>query len=169
MGLTDKQLDKHLKAIKPDLEKRLKKRMRWMFFSMIFLVTFIGVIPVMVILFTSVKIDTSVKLMNEIKKTDKRRLDALFAYHSLGKTQMIAIINKLIETKNLEGYEVIGDVGIAKTELHAAESDFEVAPPVYTQVIIQQPLEKRPNNCPNCGAAIKEDSGKFCPFCGTRV
>ena len=109
--------------------------------------------------------------MDDIKGADKRRFDAMPLIYSFNMDTgaVIRIVAKLIETGNLDGYEIVGEAGVAKTELDADETDFIVAPPAathVTQVIVQQP---RQTSCPNCGAPITQSSGKFCSHCGTKL
>jgi len=80
------------------------------------------------------------------------------------------IVERLIETKNIEGYEVIGLVGVAKTSLRARESDFVVAQHVNVvggNTTTQE--QQRATHCAGCGSAITKESGKFCGFCGTKL
>lgn len=112
------------------------------------------------------KFQIIITLKNEIEAHEKTKLDDLSLSGYIGKNSVVLVINKLIKTGNLVGYEVIGNVGVAKTELRAKERDF-VTPSTggYTA-----PVENtRRFKCPNCGAAITEKTGKFCTFCGTRL
>ena len=161
--------NKLLKVIKPNLEKTIRKKTKGFFFMLPLVITFIGFIFVFIYMFSLEKYNKLENLMNDIKDADKRRFDAMRLIYVLNKDAVMRITEKLIETGNLDGYEIIGDVGVAKTELDATETDFIVAPPAathVTQVIVQQP---RQTSCPNCGAPITQNSGKFCSHCGTKL
>jgi len=107
-------------------------------------------------------------LLDEIKMNDKSIIDNLSITRTIGKNSVIGIIRKLIETKNLEDYEIIGDIGVAQKSLQARVSDFAVV--VNKQVIMTAQQEpQRPPRCSSCGAAVKQDSGRFCAFCGTKL
>jgi len=139
------------------------------------------------------KLGTLNTLVNEIASQEKASLAYLSisqGFSPISKASVIRIINRLIETKNLEGYEVIDEVGVARTDAKAVPSDFNVvaAPqPVGIGARVgaaisaftnpasdqtqqpAQPAKPRPTHCAGCGSAIKKGSGRFCEFCGTRL
>jgi predicted XRE-type DNA-binding protein len=111
-----------------------------------------------------------INLINEISFQDKCHLDSLTLSKMTGRSTVIMAINKLIETGNLPDYEVIGDVGVAKTSLRARVSDFPAAAasafhPAAT------PTEVAPSrtHCPGCRAPITRQTDRFCPFCGVKM
>ena len=160
---------KLINAIQPDLAVKIKKRVKWVFIMLPLTITFIGVIPFIIFSFSFEKYNKLERLMSDIKEVEKRRFDAVYLKFQLDNDAIIRIVAKLIETGNLEGYEIIGGVGIAKKDLRACEDDFIIVPPAtahITQVIVQQP--KR-TNCAGCGAPITHESGRFCKFCGTKL
>lgn len=106
-----------------------------------------------------------VDLKHEIEARDKTNLNDLSLSSYIGKNSIIIIIKKLIDTNNLTGYEIIGSMGVAKTELRAKERDFIA---LSAERIMAENMTRR-FNCPNCGAAITKDTDKFCEFCGTRL
>lgn len=140
------------------------------------------------------KLKTLKELVFEIGAQEKASLDFLSirqGFVPLSKAAVIRIINRLIETGNLQDYEVIGEVGVARTSFHAHPSDFNVidtgksvgfgarvgaAISAFTnpaaakaQQAPQQPPQPRQTHCVGCGSAIKKGSGRFCEFCGTRL
>lgn len=120
------------------------------------------------------KLKLVIDLKNEIEARDKTNLDDLSLSSYVGKNSVILIINKLIETGNLKGYEVVGDVGVARTELRAKERDFVSKAVVDALQVANENMRSAQNTqkryrCPGCGAPITEQTGKFCTFCGVRL
>lgn len=120
------------------------------------------------------KIKLVIDFKNEIEARDKTNLDDLTLSRYIGKNSVILIINKLIQTDNLRGYEIIGSVGVARTELMAKERDFVSAAVTDALKVAKENIQstqstQRRYRCPSCGAAITEQTGKFCTFCGTRL
>lgn len=79
----------------------------------------------------------------------------------------VLLIKKLIETKNLEGYEVVADVVVAKTELHVSEYDAKQEYEEYVKLqngIVEE--EEVITECPSCGAPVENLDAKFCQYCG---
>ena len=150
------------------------------------------------IVFTSIlgvrvaRLHTLNTLVIEIVSQQKASIDFLSirqGFNPISNVAVVRIINRLIETGNLQDYEVIGEVGVAHTSLHARPSDFNVVntPPTlgarvgaainaFTNPNKQQqptqppaPEQPRSNRCSGCGSAITKKSGRFCEFCGIRL
>ena len=104
-------------------------------------------------------------LLMEIKGHEKVSIENLSLQH-VGRGSLLLIIKKLISTGNLHGYEVVGEVGVARTDIGARVSDFMVGGRVAAA-----PQSSRPkkNKCDSCGANVTESTGDFCKFCGTRL
>ena len=119
------------------------------------------------------KINRLIDVLDEIGDNDMAPLALLSMTELVGITPTIAIINKLIQTKNLEGYEVIGQVGVAKITVQARESDFvkqaRQSEPSFIGGDTQNTSQRR-NQCDGCGARITErNRDKFCSFCGGKL
>lgn len=138
------------------------------------------------------KLRTLKTLVSEIQAQEKVSLAHLSisqGFRTPSTASIIRIINRLIETGNIQDYEIIDEVGVARTSAHARPSDFNIAStggggigigarvgaaisaftnPAGTQ-IQPQPSQPRATHCAGCGSAIKKGSGRFCEFCGTRL
>jgi len=103
-----------------------------------------------------------VTLMNEVRANEKVALDSLSLSAFAGPAQVSLVVKRLIETGNLSGYELIGDVGVARTSIMARESDFESTP---------RPQRRNNRNqggfleCRECGEDVIANSS-FCNHCG---
>jgi len=108
--------------------------------------------------------------IGEIKGHDKISIDSLTLSKYIGKSSVLLLIKRLIQTKNLADYEIIGEVGVAKKSLHATTRDFASRSDNAAPVNAHAPVEgkKRDHRCPGCGTAITH-AGRFCDFCGTRL
>ena len=104
---------------------------------------------------------------------------------------------KLIDTGNLAGYRIVGDVMIVRDDIAMTDEEaweeaapyFNAAaainmgmtadnmPECYKKIIeIQQRKEKELaegpaeyGHCPSCGAPVKSVDSEFCDKCGTRL
>lgn len=138
------------------------------------------------------KLRTLKTIVSEIQAQEKASLAHLSisqGFRTPSTASIIRIINRLIETGNIQDYEVIDELGVARTSAHARPSDFNTAStggggigigarvgaaisaftnPAGTQVQ-PQPSQPRATHCAGCGSAIKKGSGRFCEFCGTRL
>ena len=135
-------------------------------------------------------------LVREISSVDKVAFDNLSirrSVYSLSNATTAAVVKKLIDTRNLDGYEVIGELGVAKISFHARESDFPKPQSAvantanaigkavgnitreftsgFNNTPAPQKEEAKPKNhrCPSCGSAITTASNRFCEFCRTRL
>ena len=108
-----------------------------------------------------------VTLKNEIMWNDKISINSLSLSHAVGTSSVIMLVKKMIDTGNLDGYEVIGQVGVAKRSVMARESDFAGAPAEPVRVVVDG-VRRQLYNCPNCGNAITSGE-RFCDHCGTRL
>lgn len=129
-------------------------------------------------------------LVSEIQAQEKvsfAHLSISQGFRAPSTASIIRIVNRLIETGDLQNYEVIDEVGVARTSIHARSSDFSTvnAPigigarvsaaisafthPASAQAQPAQPPQPRATHCAGCGSAIKKGSGRFCEFCGTRL
>ncbi|MCL1901207.1 MAG: zinc ribbon domain-containing protein [Firmicutes bacterium] len=151
-------------ASKPDIIKRQRKMGKWVIICLPFTILFgLGAIPLFIIAAKSNRLAVLIRHMELLEKYGKLSFDAFTLGRYGSKDICVKVAAKLIESKNLDGYEIIGDIGVAKIEMHATVKDFE---PVPLEVIYKE--VKQIYNCPNCGSAITANS-KSCPYCGTKL
>jgi len=111
------------------------------------------------------KLKQIILLMNEIKYNDKCFIESLTMTRHKGRSSVAMVIRRLIETGNLDGYSLIGDIAVAKTSLGLSERNFTQG----SQNIVFHPVsEARSNRCESCGAAKTGGDDKACGFCGTK-
>lgn len=108
-----------------------------------------------------------VETIDEIYAKDCTYIKDLFLAQHIGVNKTLIIVKKLIQTKNIDFYEVVGDVAVAKTELRLKAKDLikNTASEVPTNINI---ITDKPTKCPSCGSAITDNS-KFCSYCGSRL
>lgn len=108
--------------------------------------------------------------IREIKARDKALISDLMLAPVIGTGMMVAVVRKLIDTGNLSGYTMVGDIAVAKTELNLRESDFIVSGTVVRERVVEKVIEKkaRPTRCPSCGGSIGQDE-RYCPYCGGKL
>lgn len=183
----------NLKDIVPDLEGRLKKlnTLRKVFMALTLLI--VPAVPAMIVL---AKYGACMQLchaVQAVKLKGKMPIFMLFAFA----TNERAAAQKLIDTGNLAGYRIVGDVMIVRDDIpmtdeeawEEAASYFNAAaainmgmtadnmPECYKKIIeIQQRKEKELaegtaeyGQCPSCGASVKSVDSEFCDKCGTRL
>jgi len=114
------------------------------------------------------KINRLFEAINEIEGRDKVTIENLSLANFVGVAATTAIIEKLIATGNLKGYEVIGEVGVARVGMRFTEADFGRQVKVVKEVTATAP-QPRKTRCDSCGAAVTGRSGRFCDFCGTKL
>ena len=102
-----------------------------------------------------------VALMDEIEKHDRIRIDDLSLKNHLTNAELARLITRLIETKNLVGYTVVAEFGVAKSHLNAQPKDF-LCPTVVASI-----TAPRKSSCDNCGSPVVHDR-KYCGHCGTK-
>ena len=117
-------------------------------------------------------------LIQEIEANERVSIQNLSINFTIGTAGTIMLVRRLIETQNLQGYEVIGEVGVARITAQARPQDFTnqgmgvagggtMAQPVGQPVV--QPQPQRRTHCAGCSAPIRENTGRFCQHCGTKV
>ena len=106
------------------------------------------------------KLQALMTLIYEITGLERTSIDNLSLSLTVGKSSVILIIRQLIATRNLDGYELIGEVGVAKTGT-ARASDFMPS--------MQSVSGQFFHTCGRCGAVIGEQGGAFCSYCGARL
>ncbi len=165
-------------------------------FGFIFIPFFAVPFGVFFAAFSSAKLNgynTLASIVELIKMSDRSIIDAVVpeaasrvvvnnVYGTSGYVdpQKLLIVKKLIETGNLEGYEVVADKVVAKcgtlTESEAEEMfdeyvssktpafGFAAMPSAFTAAAEKPVIVK----CPDCGAPVG-DNEKFCQYCGRRL
>ena len=117
-------------------------------------------------------------LIREIEASERISIQSLSINFVIGTAGTIMLIRRLIETKNLEGYEIIGEMGVAKITAGATPQDFMGAQganmgfagsPVGMGQPVGQPAQQRRTHCAGCSAPIRENTGRFCNHCGTKI
>jgi len=66
-----------------------------------------------------------IKTIDEICGKDCSYISELFLAKLIGENKILKIIKKLIETRNIENYEIVGDIAVAKTELRLKKEDLK--------------------------------------------
>lgn len=135
-----------------------------------------GIITFAIKLGLSASKQTKLKILRttilEIRGRDKVSIESLSinraSFFPISKSTILLILHRLIETGNLDGYEIIGEIGIAKVNSRAKLSDFGGKNPPAA-VVEEQPqvVTGRRGVCPGCGAGVGRSKGKACEFCGT--
>ena len=111
------------------------------------------------------KLKQIILLMNEIRYNDKCFIENLTLTRYKVQSSVAMIIRRLIETGNLEGYSIIGDIAVAKTSLRLSEKNFTHG---SSNIIFHPVSEPQSNRCESCGAPKAGYDDKRCSFCGTR-
>jgi len=105
-------------------------------------------------------------IVTEATSKDKTSIATMTISKHMGENFGFLVVQKLIETQNLNGFRLIGEVGIAREGMKACESDFVTLSAPAAQPVAASPSKPaRATKCPNCGAGTRNE--KFCRFCGT--
>jgi len=92
--------------------------------------------------------------IDQIERHETIKITDLILYEKFEQHMVAEIVDRLIESKNLVGYKLIGGVGVAKNEIDVSEEYFDLEEGATVPV-----------KCKNCGAARTRRSGKFCEYC----
>ena len=110
-----------------------------------------------------------VSLMQQIKGTDKILIKNLSFAPAVREADTLNAVKGLLRTNNLYGYEIIGDIMVAKTSLNIKIEDILPNTPNAEKVVIfKEKTKPAYTKCPECGAAFGENE-KFCSYCGARI
>lgn len=183
----------NLKDIVPDLEGRLKKlnTLRKVFMALTLLI--VPAVPAMIVL---AKYGACMQLchaVQAVKLKGKMPIFMLFAFATNEREAM----QKLIDTGNLAGFRIVGDVMVVRDDIPMTDEEaweetaafFNVnaavnmgmtmdnMPEGYRKVLeIQQRKEKEylaaapaHGQCPRCGEPVKSADSEFCDKCGERL
>ena len=117
------------------------------------------------------KLKHLIGLIDEIQGHDKVSLESLSLHGTIGKSSLMLIIKKLINTGNLNEYELIGESGVAKKSIQARENDFTSTTSTATATASAwaENTPPPPKRCPNCGASVTEKNERTCRFCNSRL
>ena len=115
------------------------------------------------------------KVIDEICKEDYIGVFKLSLAEKIATEKVPIIVKKLVDSGNLEGYEIVDSTLIAKTSLGSKlkgiiektkkERMVDKAVPANININI---VADKPERCPSCGSARVSDS-KFCSYCGTKL
>jgi len=114
-------------------------------------------------------VQSVVSLIGEINARDCTYFKDLSLARYVGENKILIIVKKLITTKNIDGYETVGDIAVAKKELYLKPSDL-----INNSTQGGSDSSKinltvnRPTKCPNCGSAVTDNS-QFCSYCGSKL
>ena len=154
--------EKLLKDAGTNIELRHKKLGKAAMICFPFVIVFgLGAIPLFIFAVKQNRLAILLKTKHQIQRNNRTRFNEMILLAHVNKEEAIKIINRIIEAGNLIGYEIVGEIGVAKKELHATVKDFDVIP----QIIVQNQEALR--TCPNCGAAVTKENRNYCSFCGT--
>jgi len=106
-------------------------------------------------------------IIDEIYAKDCTYIKDLSLASHIGENKTLVLVKRLIETKNVEFYEVVGDIAVAKTELRLKVSDL-IKKADSTSISTINVIANKPSRCLSCGSAITDNS-KFCSYCGSRL
>ncbi len=109
-----------------------------------------------------------VSALNEIKLKEVCYFSELHIGKISGDGVAAAVIQRLIDTGNLQGYEIIGGRAVAKASLALKPSDLSPpASPAQGQASVVYIRDEREieTKCSNCGADFQANE-KFCSYCG---
>ena len=149
----------NLKDIVPDLEGRLKKlnTLRKVFMALTLLI--VPAVPAMIVL---AKYGACMQLCHAVQAVKLKGKMPIFMLFAFASNEREAA-QKLIDTGNLAGYRIVGDVMIVRDDIEKI-------------IEIQQRKEKELaegtaeyGQCPSCGAPVKSVDSEFCDKCGTRL
>ena len=183
----------NLKDIVPDLEGRLKKLNTLRKVFMVLALLIIPAIPAMIVL---AKYGACMQLCHAVQAVKLKGKMPIFMLFAFASNEREAA-QKLIDTGNLAGYRIVGDVMIVRDDIEMTDEEaweeaapyFNAAaainmgmtadnmPECYKKIIeIQQRKEKELaegtaeyGQCPSCGAPVKSADSEFCDKCGTRL
>lgn len=183
----------NLKDIVPDLEGRLKKlnTLRKVFMVLTFLI--IPAVPAMIVL---AKYGACMQLCHAVQAVKVKGKMPIFMLFAFASNEREAA-QKLIDTGNLAGYRIVGDVMIVRDDIAMTDEEaweeaapfFNVnaainmgmtvdnMPECYRRIIeIQQRKEREQaagtseyGKCPDCGEPVKSGDSAFCDKCGARL
>lgn len=111
-----------------------------------------------------------------IKFSDEKLIAEMFGVSDFQIKQGAEIVAKLIETGNLDGYELIGGVMVAKKTLMFTEEEAVARNDAYLQPYRAMDEAKAAaaagpvlTECPHCGAPITNTKARFCQYCGKLI
>lgn len=119
-----------------------------------------------------------VNFVIQVKQYDKVLIAEVLPEFVGNSASNLQFVNKLISTKNLADYKVVGNVLIAKRSILISDEEAKVEYEQYVAqhanttaqaIIINNNVEQAiVSSCPYCGANVEEQD-KYCQYCGRRL